>query len=105
MENEITLREANKLAKIFTPVENTEKETGKICEGVKVLDLKTKMPTHLVDTQLAAYALLQECLFELKPWQVGLCGSLIKTSSPSPKQVKYLKEALKTFLPTARILD
>jgi len=99
MENEITLKAATQLAKIFTPVENRKKETGKICEGLKTLDLETKMPTHLVDTQLAAYVLLQECLFDLETWQVSLCGTLVNTSSPSPKQLKCLKQFLKTFLP------
>ena len=101
MKNQITLQEANKLAEIFTPVEKREEATGEILRGFKPLDLETKMPTHLVDTQLAAYALLKECLFELETWQVALCGSLVNTSSPSPKQLKCLKDFLKTFLPNA----
>lgn len=103
MRKEITLAAATALSKMFTPVEARKEAVQEASAGSYELDLTVDMPTHLVDTQLVAFALLDEALFDMDVKSVAFCGSMVKTTTPTKRQLKWLKDLIAVHLPEADI--
>jgi hypothetical protein len=55
-------------------------------------------PTQLNDINIAAYTLLKEVLFQLRPNEIQFLGGMTKVNSISQRQRKWLRDLLKKHL-------